>query len=113
MKILLPTNYKYIGFFIVLSSIVYELNRSSIDISKGLFSLNIGLILILISKNDTEKVKVGDVFLFSFLFVWVILILTENFTSINISTIEFITIVQFFTVFIRLILTKTKLNKFT
>mgnify|MGYP003624430667 CR=1 FL=1 len=40
---------RYLGIFIFISSLIYELSRKQIDLDKGLFSINVGLFLVLFS----------------------------------------------------------------
>ena len=59
MKKLLPYYFKYIGLLIVFISIVYELIRTPLNFNKGIFSICVGLMLIIVSKNKVEN-KGGD-----------------------------------------------------
>lgn len=96
MKFLLPYYYRFIGLFIVISSLLYEISRNTINFDKGLFSINIGLILILISKNKKIPYERGPVFLSTFIIIWGLYIISTIFIEYVINLNQFIFLVLVF-----------------
>ena len=92
MKKLLPYYFKYIGLLIVFISIVYELIRTPLNFNKGIFSICVGLMLIIVSKNKVENTGGENIFFPSFLITWFLFIVSNSILETPIEVNLFILI---------------------
>ena len=92
MKKLLPYYFKYIGLLIVFFSIVYELIRTPLNFNKGIFSICVGLMLIIVSKNKVENKGGENIFFTSFLITWFLFIVSNSILETPIEVNLFILI---------------------
>jgi hypothetical protein len=78
------------GIVLVITSVIYELNREAIDFNQGFFSISIGLAFVLVSLvNFNDKIP-NYILLISFFTTWVFQIVSSSVLNIEISVDEFI-----------------------
>lgn len=90
---------KYLGIFITITSLIYELNREQINFDKGFFSINVGMFLFLFSILSEKTYHL--IVIFSSWLTYIILSISfENEFSIN----QFIFILLTFSILFKYIL---------
>ena len=72
--------YLLIGLFIVLASILFEVFREPTNFMKGLFSINVGLIVLFLSIKNRENIEINKetIFFWSTIIIWFITDLLNN-----------------------------------
>ena len=90
---------KYSGIFIILVSLIYEMNREQIDFDKSFFSINVGMFLFLFSVLFKKTY-----FLIVFFTSWLTYIILSIYFKNNFSVNQFIFIFLTFSIIFKYLL---------